>query len=74
MPLLRSLARLRVVWGYKHGAPNGAFPLRQPVFTQARRVVLTGLTPGTAYTLQVRAIGGSTGYSPWSEPVTHMAT
>ena len=43
------------------------------VFTQARRVVLENLTPGTSYTLQARAIGGSTGYSDWSDPVSHMA-
>jgi hypothetical protein len=42
-------------------------------FTQARRIVLENLTPGTTYTLQARAIGGSTGYSDWSDPVSHMA-
>jgi hypothetical protein len=44
------------------------------VFTQARRVVLTNLTPGTNYNIQARAVGGSTGYSDWSDPVSHMAT
>ena len=53
---------------------NGAAPQSGGVFTQARRILVAGLTPGTAYTLQVRAIGGSTGSSPWSEPVSHMAT
>jgi hypothetical protein len=43
------------------------------MFTQARRIVVTGLTPGVTYTLRVRAIGGSTGYSDWSDPVSHMA-
>jgi hypothetical protein len=42
-------------------------------FTQARRITLTGLTPGQTYTVQVRAVGGSTGYSDWSDPVSHMA-
>jgi hypothetical protein len=42
--------------------------------TQARKIVVTGLTPGTNYTFKVRAIGGSTGYSDWSDPVSHMAT
>jgi hypothetical protein len=42
-------------------------------FTQARRLVLTGLTPGQTYTVQARAVGGSTGYSDWSDPVSHMA-
>ena len=34
---------------------------------------VNGLTPGTNYTFQVRAIGGSTGYSDWSDPVSHMS-
>lgn len=42
-------------------------------FTQARRIVLTNLTPGSSYTVQARAIGGSTGQSDWSDPVSHMA-
>jgi hypothetical protein len=42
--------------------------------TQARSVLVTGLTPGTIYSLQVRAIGGSTGSSDWSNPVSCMAT
>lgn len=44
------------------------------VFTQARRVPLTELTPGTTYNVSARAVGGSTGYSDWSDPVSHMAT
>jgi hypothetical protein len=43
------------------------------VFTKASRIVLTGLTPGQNYTVQIRAVGGSTGYSDWSDPVSHMA-
>lgn len=44
-----------------------------PISTQAKRVVVEGLTPGTIYTFQVRAVGGSTGFSDWSDPVSHMA-
>lgn len=43
------------------------------IFTQARRILLENLTPGTVYTVQVRAIGGITGSSDWSDPVSHMA-
>ena len=42
--------------------------------TRARRLVLQNLVPGTLYSVQVRGIGGSTGFSAWSDPVTHMAT
>jgi hypothetical protein len=42
-------------------------------FRQARRNVIDGLTPGTVYTFQIRAVGGSDGYSGWSDPVSHMS-
>jgi chitodextrinase len=42
------------------------------LYTQARRIEIDGLTPGTVYTMQVRAVGGSVGYSDWSDAVTHM--
>jgi Fibronectin type III domain len=42
-------------------------------FTRSRRLVVEGLTPGTIYTFQARAIGGSTGQSDWSDPVSHMS-
>jgi hypothetical protein len=42
------------------------------IFTQSRNMILTGLIPGTIYAVQVRAIGGSTGYSDWSDPKSHM--
>jgi hypothetical protein len=44
------------------------------IFTQARRIVLGSLTPGTTYNVRARAIGGSTGSSDWSAPVSLMAT
>ena len=45
----------------------GAFP-------KARSIVLTNLTPGTTYMIQAQAIGGSTGQSGWSNPVSIMST
>ena len=36
-------------------------------------IPLTGLTTGVLYNVQVRAIGGSTGYSGWSDPSSHMS-
>jgi Fibronectin type III domain len=44
------------------------------VVPQSRNIVLDKLTPGAVYDLQVRAIGGSTGSSLWSAPVSQMAT
>jgi hypothetical protein len=42
--------------------------------TQARRIVLTGLIPGTTYAVRARAIGGSTGASNWTGASTIMST
>jgi hypothetical protein len=46
---------------------GGAYP-------QARRIILTNLVPGTTYLIQAQAIGGSTGQSGWSTPVSIMST
>jgi hypothetical protein len=43
------------------------------IFTKSRPLMVTNLTPGVVYTFQVRAIGGISGYSDWSDPVSHMA-
>ena len=44
------------------------------VFTNSRSLIVAGLVPGTTYSLQVRAVGGSTRYSDWSNPVSRMCT
>jgi hypothetical protein len=41
--------------------------------SDSQRIAFEGLTPGQIYTIQVRALGGSTGYSDWSDPSSHMA-
>jgi hypothetical protein len=43
------------------------------VFTDSRRIIIPGLTPGTVYDVQTRAVGGLTGYSDWSNPISRMA-
>lgn len=43
------------------------------VFTNSRSMPIDDLTPGTMYTVEVRAVGGSTGYSDWSDPSSHMS-
>jgi hypothetical protein len=42
------------------------------VFTKSRGMIVTGLTPAVTYTVHVRAVGGTTGFSDWSDPVVHM--
>ena len=42
------------------------------VFSKARSMTITGLTPGTTYAIQVRALGGSTGSGDWSDTVTRI--
>ena len=42
------------------------------VFTGSRSMTVAGLVPGRSYMFQVRSIGGSTGYTDWSNPVSHM--
>ena len=43
------------------------------LYTNSRSMPLNNLTPGAMYQVQVRAIGGTTGYSDWSNPVSHMS-
>lgn len=44
------------------------------VFTgDSQHITFSGLTPGKNYTAQVRALGGQTGQSDWSDPSSHMA-
>lgn len=44
------------------------------VHTKAKRMLLENLVPGTTVEVQTRSVGGTTGYSDWSDPVSHMAT
>jgi hypothetical protein len=44
------------------------------IYPNTKGIVLTNLTPGTIYNVRVRAVGGSTQYSPWSATVSIMAT
>jgi hypothetical protein len=44
------------------------------IFPSTKGVIIASLTPGTVYTVRVRAIGGSTQYSDWSLTMSLMAT
>jgi hypothetical protein len=57
-----------------HYSDDGGTTWRNGIIsTKAQRIVVPNLTPGKVYTFQVQAVGGSTGYSPWSNAVSHMA-
>ncbi len=51
------------------GAPGSWQP--GGLFTDPRSMPINGLTPGTSYAFQVRAMGSS-GFSDWSDPVVHI--
>ena len=56
-----------------HSSDNGVtwtFGASAPKST----VTVASLMPGTLYQIRLRAVGGSTGFSNWCDPVTHMAT
>ena len=57
---------------YEVQTKNGGGWTPAGIFTQARKITLPRLTPGQVYSVQSRAIGGATGYSDWSSPVSHM--
>ena len=48
--------------------------LEAGIFPNTKGIVLTNLTPGTIYNVRIRAVGGSTQYSPWSASISLMAT
>jgi len=55
------------------GAGNAPGPWQTAgLFTSSRSMRISGLTPGTTYVFQVRAVGGSAGHSDWSNPVSRM--
>jgi hypothetical protein len=55
------------------GADNVPGPLQTAgLFTNSKSIKIAGLVPGTVYEFRVRAIGGSTGYSDWSNPVSRI--
>jgi hypothetical protein len=60
---------------YEVQLTNGSHPpVDAGTFTQARRIILPGLTPGATSAARARAMGGSSGYIEWSDPVSHIAT
>jgi hypothetical protein len=42
-------------------------------FKNSRNILFKGLTAGTTYVMQLCGLGGLTGQSDWSDPVSKMA-
>jgi hypothetical protein len=59
---------------YAKGDINSNTGTWQPagLFTGTKSITIKDLIPGTTYVFQARAIGGSAGYSDWSNPVSRM--
>lgn len=56
-----------------HARSEGGDWLPSTFSGDSRRITINDLTPGTMYTVEVRALGGQTGQSPWSDPTMHMS-
>jgi hypothetical protein len=54
------------------GAGNAPAPWQSAGLFTPSRIRIADLVPGTTYVFQVRAVGGSTRYSQWSNPVSRM--
>lgn len=61
-------ARIAPVTGGTVGAYQNA-----GLHSDSRHISLTGLTPGTIYSVQLQAVGGGNRVSDWSDPVQHMS-
>lgn len=56
-------------------AANGELggPIAIRARTDSRGIEANGLVPGVLYKIQLRAVGGSSGHSPWSDPVVRRS-
>ena len=49
-------------------------PITQLVTKTRPAVTITGLTPGTAYAIQVRSFSDAAGFTDWSDPISRIVT
>lgn len=72
--LVASVKPVRNTSMYEGRCKAGTDDWQPSVFTgDSQHITFNGLTPGVVYTIEVRALGGSTGQSDWSDPSSHMA-
>ena len=69
---LRAVSNARVD-EVQFSADGGQTWQRLDVYPNTQGIVLAGLMPGVVYAMRVRAIGGSTRFSGWSNPISCMA-
>ena len=63
------------IYQLQYSLDNGATWTNAGInYTGARRMLLTPVTPGKIHTIEICALGGSTGQSAWSNPMGIMAT
>ena len=74
--LVVKVTPIRNAKGYdvQYSADNGTTWVFGPSAPKSRPITVPGLTPGTTYMIRLRAVGGATGVSDWSVPVSRMAT
>jgi hypothetical protein len=72
--LVASIAPVRNARMYEGRIKGPAGDWLPSVYTgDSQHITFDGLTRGTDYTVEVRALGGLTGQSDWSDPSSHMA-
>ena len=69
---MRAVSNARV-YEVQFSADGGQTWQRLDVYPNTQGIVLAGLMPGVVYAMRVRAIGGSTRFSGWSNPISYMA-
>ena len=69
---MRAVANAKA-YEVQFSADGGQTWQRLGIYPHTQGIVMTGLTPGVVYALRVRAVGGSTRYSGWSNGISGMA-
>ena len=69
---MRAVANARA-YEVQFSTDGGQTWQRLGIYPNTQGIVMTGLTPGAVYAMRVRAIGGSTRCSGWSNAISGMA-
>ena len=69
---LRAVANAKA-YEVQFSTDSGETWQRLGFYPHTKGIIMTGLTPGVVYAMRVRAVGGSTRYSGWSNAISRMA-